>query len=101
MERHDLLIEFLRSILPEKPLAELYISIGYNRHGKTEFYRDLHRFIHRSRERFVIAPGKEGAVYPSHCWTSVDQATTSRLRPELSARRCRISYWRWVPSWQG
>jgi isocitrate dehydrogenase kinase/phosphatase len=62
VERHDLLIEFLRSILPEKPLAELYISIGYNRHGKTEFYRDLHQFIHRSRELFVIAPGKEGAV---------------------------------------
>jgi isocitrate dehydrogenase kinase/phosphatase len=35
------------------------ISLGYNRHGKTEFYRDLHRFVHRSRERFVIAPGKE------------------------------------------
>ena len=57
-----MLIDFLHSILPEKPLAELYISIGYNRHGKTEFYRDLHRFVHRSRERFVIAPGKEGAV---------------------------------------
>jgi len=62
IERHDLLIEFLRSILPEKPVAELYISIGYNRHGKTEFYRDLHRFVHSSRQRFVIAPGKEGAV---------------------------------------
>jgi isocitrate dehydrogenase kinase/phosphatase len=62
VERHDLLIGILRSILPEKPLAELYISIGYSRHGKTEFYRDLHRFLHRSRERFVIAPGKEGAV---------------------------------------
>jgi isocitrate dehydrogenase kinase/phosphatase len=62
VERHDLLIEFLRSILPEKPLAELYASIGYPRQGKTEFYRDLHRFIHRSREQFVIAPGKEGAV---------------------------------------
>jgi isocitrate dehydrogenase kinase/phosphatase len=62
IDRHDLLIEFLRSILPEKPVAELYISLGYNRHGKTEFYRDLHRFVHRSRQRFVIAPGKEGAV---------------------------------------
>jgi len=62
VERHDLLIEFLRSILSEKPLAELYISLGYDRHGKTEFYRDLHRFIHRSKELFVIAPGKEGAV---------------------------------------
>ncbi len=62
IERHDLLIEFLRSILPEKPVAELYISIGYNRHGKTELYRELHRFVHRSRQRFVVAPGKEGAV---------------------------------------
>jgi len=62
IDRHDLLIEFLRSILPEKPVAELYNSIGYNRHGKTEFYRDLHRFVHRSKQRFVIAPGKEGAV---------------------------------------
>jgi isocitrate dehydrogenase kinase/phosphatase len=62
VERHDLLIEFLRSILPEKPVAELYISLGYPRHGKTEFYRDLHRFVHRAKKRFIIAPGKEGAV---------------------------------------
>jgi len=61
-DRHDLLIEFLASILPEKPVAELYISLGYNRHGKTELYRDLHRFVHRSRQSFVVAPGKEGAV---------------------------------------
>ncbi|MEW6412393.1 MAG: bifunctional isocitrate dehydrogenase kinase/phosphatase [Candidatus Zixiibacteriota bacterium] len=60
--RHDTLIDFLRSILPEKPVAELYISIGYNKHGKTEFYRDLHHFVHESREQFIIAPGKEGAV---------------------------------------
>jgi len=62
VERHDQVIAFLRSILPEKPVAELYNSLGYNHHGKTEFYRDLHRFMHRSRELFVIAPGKEGAV---------------------------------------
>lgn len=62
VERYDLLIEFLRSILPEADLAEVYNSLGYNRHGKTEFYRDLHRFVHVSREQFVIAPGLEGAV---------------------------------------
>jgi len=62
VHRHDALIGFLKSILPQKPVAELYISIGYNRHGKTELYRDLHHFIHESREQFVIAPGKEGAV---------------------------------------
>ncbi len=60
--RHDALIDFIKSILPKKPVAELYISIGYNRHGKTEFYRDLHRFVHTSKEQFVIAPGKEGSV---------------------------------------
>jgi isocitrate dehydrogenase kinase/phosphatase len=62
VERYDLLIDFLHSILPDVPLAELYTSLGYNRHGKTEFYRDLHRFVHLSKEQFVIAPGLEGAV---------------------------------------
>lgn len=60
--RHDELITFLRSILPHKDTSELYASIGYNRHAKTVFYRDLHRFVHVSHEQFVIAPGKEGAV---------------------------------------
>jgi len=62
VDRHDALIAFLRSIMPHAELAELYNALGYNRHGKTEFYRDLHRFVHVSREQFIIAPGLEGAV---------------------------------------
>jgi isocitrate dehydrogenase kinase/phosphatase len=62
VERYDQLIEFLRSILPQAELADLYTALGYNRHGKTEFYRDLHHFVHVSKEQFVIAPGLEGAV---------------------------------------
>lgn len=62
IERYDALMEFLRSIIPHAGLADLYNSLGYNRHGKTEFYRDLHRFVHVSKEQFVIAPGLEGAV---------------------------------------
>ncbi len=62
VDRHDALINFLKSILPEKHVAELYTSIGYTKHGKTEYYRDLHRFVHLSKEQFVIAPGREGAV---------------------------------------
>ena len=62
IERHDEIIRFLRSILVSKPVSDLYISIGYNKHGKTELYRALHRFVHESREKFDIAPGKEGAV---------------------------------------
>ena len=56
------LINFLSSILPQKPLSDLFNSIGFNKHGKTEFYRDLHRFVHISKEKFEYAPGKEGAV---------------------------------------
>ena len=62
VERHDALIAFLQSIMPHAELSELYTALGYNRHGKTEFYRDLHRFVHVSREQFIIAPGLEGAV---------------------------------------
>lgn len=59
---HHELIAFLQSILPSKPLSDLYFSLGYTKQGKTEFYRMLHEYVHLSKERFVIAPGKEGAV---------------------------------------
>ena len=62
VERYDALIAFLRTILPQAGLAELHTALGYNRHGKTEFYRELHRYVHVSKEQFMIAPGKEGAV---------------------------------------
>ena len=53
-------IGFLRSILPRKTIAELYISLGYNKHGKTEFYRDLMAHIGSSEERFTEAPSGRG-----------------------------------------
>ena len=62
VERYDALMEFLRSITPHADVSGLYTALGYNRHGKTEFYRDLHRFVHVLKEQFVIAPGLEGAV---------------------------------------
>jgi isocitrate dehydrogenase kinase/phosphatase len=62
VDRHDAVIDFLKSILPEKHVSDLYISLGFNRHGKTEFYRDLHRQIHLSKDEFIAAPGREGAV---------------------------------------
>ncbi len=62
LDRYDALVDFLHSVLPGAELSELYACLGYNRHGKTELYRDLHRFVHVSRQQFVIAPGLEGAV---------------------------------------
>lgn len=55
-------IGFLHSVLPRKRLAELYISLGYNKHGKTEFYSDLMCHIADAEEPFVVAPGRPGLV---------------------------------------
>jgi isocitrate dehydrogenase kinase/phosphatase len=66
-------IGFLKSILPRKRIAELYISTGYKNHGKTEFYRDLMAHIAGTDEQFVEARGQRGLVMevfnlPSYEW---------------------------------
>lgn len=58
----DELVAFLRTILPRKPAAELYLSIGFYKHGKTEVYRRLARHLENSTDRFVIAEGARGMV---------------------------------------
>ncbi|HEV8582474.1 MAG TPA: bifunctional isocitrate dehydrogenase kinase/phosphatase [Thermoanaerobaculia bacterium] len=55
-------IGFLKSILPKKRVAELYISLGYKKHGKTEFYRDLMGHIAETSDQFILAPGQRGLV---------------------------------------
>ena len=55
-------IGFLHSLLPRKRISELYISLGYNRHGKTEFFSDLTSYIEHTQEKFVVAPGVPGLV---------------------------------------
>lgn len=56
------LISFLKSLLPLKPVSELWISTGYNRHGKTVLYRELMRHLDKSDDKFMIAPGTPGMV---------------------------------------
>jgi len=56
------LIVFLKSIMPLKPIAELYTALGYNKHGKTEMYRSLLRHLRKYDDRFVGAPGDAGMV---------------------------------------
>ena len=56
------LVGFLKSILPLKPVAELYIAIGYHKHGKTERYRTLYRHLNNSNDKFEIARGARGMV---------------------------------------
>ncbi len=56
------LVQFLKRILPRKRIAELYIAIGYNRHGKTELYRDLLHHFSNTNDQFERAPGQRGMV---------------------------------------
>lgn len=56
------LVCFLRTMLPRKRIAELYISLGYNKHGKTELYRDFLNHLAGSQAMFDIAPGQRGMV---------------------------------------
>jgi len=56
------LVRFLRRLMPRKRIPELYISIGQNKHGKTELYRDLLRHLNSTEERFEYVPGTKGLV---------------------------------------
>jgi isocitrate dehydrogenase kinase/phosphatase len=56
------LVRFLKTLMPRKPLAELYTAIGYNKHGKTEFYRDFLRHLQASEDQFEKAEGERGMV---------------------------------------
>jgi isocitrate dehydrogenase kinase/phosphatase len=58
---HDAVV-FLRTILPRKPLAELFTVLGRARQGKTETYRTFFRHLQHSRDQFVEAPGDRGMV---------------------------------------
>jgi len=63
VERPYDLVQFIRSILPNKRIAELYSSMGFNKHGKTELYRELMDHLAVcSEDRFDISPGWPGMV---------------------------------------
>jgi isocitrate dehydrogenase kinase/phosphatase len=55
-------VRFLKSLMPLKRIAELYISLGFVKHGKTELYRDLSVFLDRTTEKFARARGTPGMV---------------------------------------
>jgi isocitrate dehydrogenase kinase/phosphatase len=55
-------VQFLRSIMPHKPRAELYSMLGLGKQGKTSFYRGLFSHLHHSADQFIVAPGIRGLV---------------------------------------
>ena len=55
-------VQFLRSLMPRKPRAELYSAIGLQKQGKNSFYRDFLYHLRHSTDKFRIAPGIKGMV---------------------------------------
>ncbi|EHR69392.1 isocitrate dehydrogenase kinase/phosphatase [Burkholderiales bacterium JOSHI_001] len=62
MEVPSAYVQFLRSMMPRKPRAEIYSAIGLQKHGKNLFYRDFQYHLRHSSDRLRIAPGIKGMV---------------------------------------
>lgn len=56
------LVNFLQSILPGRTPADLYTSIGFQKQGKTLFYREFLHHLKHSKDQLIIAPGIKGMV---------------------------------------
>ncbi len=66
------MIEFLKSILPQKRISEIYTVLGRHKHGKTELYRELLQYLDDSRECFGPARGDKGLVMVVFTLPSLD-----------------------------
>lgn len=53
---------FLKQLMPNKLDYEIYNCLGFSKHAKTEFYRELVRHLRKSDDQFIIAPGIKGMV---------------------------------------
>ena len=81
------LVRFLKLLMPTKRTAELYIGLGYHKHGKTELYRELldHQGV-CSLDRFGFAAGAPpdagASCLPPHAATLAARRTerTNRSR---------------------
>jgi len=55
-------VNFLQQMLPHKTAADLYTSIGLQKQGKTEFYRDFLDHLKHSSDQLVVSKGTLGMV---------------------------------------
>jgi isocitrate dehydrogenase kinase/phosphatase len=62
LESPRAMVNFLRTLMPRKPLEELYTSLGYHKHGKTELVRALLTHMEVTDARFEVAAGDKGLV---------------------------------------
>ena len=56
------IVNFLQELMPERRKEGLYSSIGFHKHGKTDFYRDFLHHLKYSDDELIVAPGIKGMV---------------------------------------
>tara|TARA_B100000131_G_scaffold215397_1_gene207060 strand:- start:363 stop:1514 length:1152 start_codon:yes stop_codon:yes gene_type:complete len=61
-EEPGAIVAFVKSLIPLKPVAELYTAIGHSAHGKTSLFRAIYRHLSNSADRFQPARGVRGMV---------------------------------------
>jgi isocitrate dehydrogenase kinase/phosphatase len=86
-------VGFLRGILPGKHIAELYTSIGFYKHGKSEFYRALIQHLAETDDRFIMAPGVRGmvmSVFTLPGFNTVFKVIKDRFSPSKSVDRATV-----------
>ncbi len=62
MEIPSAYVQFLHSLMPGKPRAEIYTALGLAKQGKTLFYRDFLHHLRYSSDKLRMAPGIKGMV---------------------------------------
>ena len=65
-------VVFLKSLMPKKPVSELFTVLGRARQGKTERYREIMHHLAGAPDRFVNAPGQRGLVMVCFTLTAFD-----------------------------
>ena len=91
-------VSFLRTLMPKKPRAELYMSVGLAKQGKTLFYRDLFYHLKHSSDNFVVAPGIKGMVmlvFTLPSFPYVFKVIRDRFAPpkEMDRQTVKDKYW--------
>lgn len=87
------LVDYLNFLLPGKKRFELYSAIGFYRHGKTEFYRDLLAHLDASDDPFITAPGIRGmvmAVFTLPSYQTVFKIIKDRFPPQKDITRQQV-----------
>ena len=86
-------VGFLKRILPGKHIAELYTSIGFYKHGKSEFYRALINHLATTDDRFIMAPGVRGmvmTVFTLPGFSTVFKLIKDRFSPSKNVSRATV-----------